>query len=257
MTKGVGSNIKAEHGRTGGVNSQFVGDVAPPRHRDIARERITQLGTRGSATEGPEIVGPDDQVGGPIQEVQINGSVRHPGQMGREVERWALTLHHEVPVGPPLGRVPGVELLRHGLDLEDAHPAGELHIETANQPLRRLSAVVGKEPRGQIDVNHLGEGVDPGIGPAGPNDLRWGEQPKGASERFTKQPDHRLVTGLFSKSMETSAVIGEVDTPPLGGVGYIKRTQCAPSERCRPDAAQASRYGCSRRDAWRTEEQSP
>ena len=106
-------------------------------------------------------------------------------------------------------------------------------------------------------MNHLREGVDSSVGATGPNDLGRSEETKGAGQRFTKQPDHRLVIGLFSKTMETSAVIGEVNTPPLGGVSYIKRTQCAPSERCRPDAAQASRYGCSHRDAWRTGEQSP
>jgi hypothetical protein len=100
--------------------------------------------------------------------------------MGRHIEGRALRLNHEIAVGPPLGRVTSVELLGDGLDLEDADTAGELHIETADQPLRGLSAVVRKETRGQIDVNHLGEGVDPGVSATGPNDLGRDEEAKGA-----------------------------------------------------------------------------
>ena len=76
------------------------------------------------------------------------------------------------------------------------------------------ATVAGEQRDGQIDVDDLAEGVDPGVRAAGADDQRLVDAQR-AGEGFAKDADDRRELGLVGEAGERVAVVGDVQTPAL------------------------------------------
>ena len=79
----------------------------------------------------------------------------------------------------------------------------------------RVGTALGREERHrQIDVDHLGEGVYPGVGASGAND-QWLINLERAGQRFAQHADDGGELGLVGESGERASVVGDIQTPAL------------------------------------------
>ena len=76
-------------------------------------------------------------------------------------------------------------------------------------------AVLREQRQGQIDVDHLGEGVHTTVGATGADDL-WLVDLQSGGEGFAKDANDRGELRLIGETGKRVAVVGDVQTPTLG-----------------------------------------
>jgi len=146
----------------------------------------------------------------------------------------------------PGGRKAGVKVVAHGLGAKDLHATTQLLVQRVRETIPLEDAHFRRS--WQVNVDDLVKGVNARIGTTGADDDRLFVQTECRGQRRAQQSDNGVVLRLIREPAESLAVIGQVEAPALRGARWIRRTQCAPSARCRPDAVQASRCACSHRD---------
>src|SRR5664280_2630904 len=90
-------------------------------------------------------------------------------------------------------------------------------VERSHETRRLGSAIVRKESGGQINVDHLAEGVYAGVGSSRTDEVGWVGQSKRPRQRLAQEADDRDELGLKGETAETAAVVGEVEPPTKRG----------------------------------------
>jgi len=155
----------------------------------------------------------EEGVAGRLQgpEVQRVGHV--PGQAGQQ-RVGHRAVDHQVPVAAGQCRSAGVERGSHRPGVSDHHRRGQLlvqrpHHRVGLQPIGHLG--------GQVEMDHLVEGVDAGVGApgAGEADRSAGHPGQGVGQRPGHRGDLRKagVGGLSGEASETGTVVGQTEPP--------------------------------------------
>lgn len=137
--------------------------------------------------------------------------LRHGQQLPADVDRTtrpgveAPAVADEVLVAPVQRGEPGVESGRRHIGRTDAHVVRKDGVEPAGCCL-----CAGPGRPGKVDVAHLTERVNPGVGAAGDHHsrLRHSQHPLDGCGEFTL---HCAQSGLRGPPVEAPAVIGEVE----------------------------------------------
>ena len=214
----------------------------PPGLGHPPHDRLIGAGAGLAPAEGAEVVGAQQDVGRRRHGAQVQRIAYVPGgRVQQGVGRGSVP--HQVAVAAGRRRAAGVELVGHRGGREHDDGGCHLAVEGPGQP-----EPVEGDGR-QVDVDHLAPRMHPGVGAAGTGQHRRFGQPSRAAQGGPQGAGHRRQLGLERKTPEGGAVVGHQEPPALprsvGVLGHaqadagFRRTQSAPSARCRPAAGPA------------------
>ena len=110
-----------------------------------------------------------------------------------------------------------MERLVDDLGSHDTNPSPQLLVERLGESLGIGAAVLRKKFHRKVHVNHLGERVHSGVGSSRTHDDWLLTEMKGARQGCPKKPYDRREFRLECEAVQTVAVVGKVESPPLGG----------------------------------------
>ena len=175
-------------------------------------DRVVGRGARNPAAEGPEVVLAEERVGCRRHRPQVERVGHLPGQAGQQGVGHR-GVDHQVAVATGDGRVAGVEPGRGDLRLPHDDGRGQLAVARLDH---RLGVEAGRDLGREVEVDHLVEGVDAGVGASG-----TGEGDRGAGDPaqcLAEGPGHRELALLGRETMESRPVVGDLQPPPDGAV---------------------------------------
>jgi hypothetical protein len=208
---GLGPRAAADLHQAAGDRPHHVIEEAVGFHVDpdeLTEAADAQVGDGADAGEavGPlgleaaEVVPADQARPGPAHRFNVKLLPHEPGVPAQE-RVWQPAVLDHIAVLLPHGVLVGTETLRHFDQFAHAHVLGQLRVD-------RLQQHVGAQFRGGVDVRHLADGVDAGIGPAAavhPDPLLTGD----LGDRLLQRLLHGAAAGLRLPAEEVGPVVAD------------------------------------------------
>jgi hypothetical protein len=202
----------------------------PPGFEEATGDRLTDRMARRPATEGAEVVLAQQGVCGGAHRTDVEVMLDLPDESGYQRIRLVCD-QDQVAVGTRRGGPPSIEPVGRRFDAPDDDGRCELPV---HGPLQSDGICPGRE----VGVYDLSEGVYPGIGATGADEVDG--VPAVIRDGPTELTGDGALTGLVGEAVEPGPVVGEDDPEPR------RAYRPGPSSGIRPSFGFSPRFGIDR-----------